>query len=1184
MLRLLWGHFGPLCESCAHKAANHLYNKQRLTAVPRILMQTAHSKHTEAMKHCLFATSKNTGHRLFSRSLHSKLLSRQIGKPFLRAPKPMGLPHSRQIGFLDFFSFCLSLSPLLRFFSFCLFSPCLSFFLSLSLPLLCFFFYLSLSLFFFFSLSLSLPCPFLFFCLSLSLSLSFLFSLSLSPCSVSFSFVSLSLSLSPAPFLSFFSLSLPCSVSFFFCLSLSPFCSVSFFCLFCLSLSPPARFFSFCLSLSLSLPCSVSFLFVSLSLSPAPFLFFFSLSLSPLLRFFSFCLSLSLSPAPFFEWIDEKRLEDLPSSELVFDLMDQSNPDMGEMPDPGSLSVEIANLKDYIGIGDKSFKQYLGIEDKSLKEIFGIQDKPLLGYAHSAGPALTMLGISSLSTANFFTSPFLGKSTSKSELNSDGDGKSSAAAYPQRYEDRRKIEQLQTELMQVQIKYQREIDRLEKDVRELRKQLMLKDQKNGRKRTMKKSLIDMYSDVLDELADYDSSYKTQDNLPRVVVVGDQSSGKTSVLEMVAQARIFPRGSGEMMTRSPVKVTLSEGPYHIAQFKDSTREFNLTKESDLVALRSEVEVRMKASVGQGQTVSTECICLSVKGPGLQRMVLVDLPGVISTETFDVASGTRDSIKKLISSYMENPNSIILCIQDGSLDAERSNVTDLVSQMDPNGKRTIFVLTKVDIAESSLYNPLRIKQILEGKLFPMKALGYFAVVTGKGNTNDSIQSIKDYEEMFFRHSRLFKDGVLKPSQMTTHNLSMAVSDIFWKMVKETVEQQADAFKATRFNLETEWKNTYPRLRELDRDELFEKGRGEILDEIINLSQLTPKQWEDAYYNQLWKTTATYFFENIYLPAAQCENSGTFNTTVDIKLKQWADSLLPKKCVKVGWNTLHEEFGKLMDREDSLKEHDNIFDQLKLAVKDACMKRHEWDSKAEESLRMFQINILDDTSCTEKAQWDAAIKFMEDCIKEKLKTNQEILNEMLGPSTTEQWIYWKHQTEEHRQRQATKNELEKLLSTEGHKNSLAVDELTTVRRNLQTQNVDVDYDFIRETWYQVFRTHFFKKALATAQQCKKGFYYYQKGFQDSELQCHDVVLFWRFQRMLQTTANALRQQVMNNEARRLERIVKNILEDMSEDKAQLKTLVTGKRVDLAEELKRVRQIQEKLEEFIQALNKEK
>jgi len=748
-----------------------------------------------------------------------------------------------------------------------------------------------------------------------------------------------------------------------------------------------------------------------------------------------------------------------------------------------------------------------------------------------------------------------------------------------------KIEKMQDELMKVQLKYQKELEKLERDNKELRKQLLLKGTSRATNRKIKKSLIDMYSEVLDELCDYDVGYSTHDHLPRVVVVGDQSAGKTSVLEMIAQARIFPRGAGEMMTRSPVKVTLSEGPYHIAQFKDSTREFDLTNESDLSDLRKEVELRMLNSVKHGKTVSTDVISMTVKGPGLQRMVLVDLPGIISTQTTDMESGTREAIRKMTQTYMSNPNAIILCIQDGAVDAERSNVTDLVAQMDPGGKRTIFVLTKVDLAEENLAKPDRIRKILSGKLFPMKALGYFAVVTGRGNKDESIQSIKQYEESFFSSSRLFKEGLVPSTQVTTKNLSLAVSECFWKMVRETVEQQADAFKATRFNLETEWKNNFPRIRELDRNELFEKARGEILDEVVNLSLVSPKEWEEALMKKLWEKVATHVFENLYLPAAQSDTSGTFNTTVDIRLKQWADQQLPRKSVECAWETLKEEFRRLVDKAKLSKDHDDIFDQLKAAVVDEVMRKHQWEDKAAEVLRVIQLNTLEDRSVHDKQQWDSAVLFVEESVNEKLKANESVLQSLVGPSRTQQWMQWTTANADQKLRNTVKNELERLLFAErNHPPTLSYEELTAARRNLSVNGVDVDNEFIRQTWHPVYRRHFLRKSLARVYDCRKGFYMYHQGLECEQLDCNDVVLFWRIQQMLKVTANALRQQIMNREARRFEKEIKEVLEVYSQDRDKKEMLLTGRRVQLAEELKRVRQIQEKLEEFVKCLNTEK
>lgn len=61
-------------------------------------------------------------------------------------------------------------------------------------------------------------------------------------------------------------------------------------------------------------------------------------------------------------------------------------------------------------------------------------------------------------------------------------------------------------------------------------------------------------------------------------------------------------------------------------------------------------------------------------------------------------------------------------------------------------------------------------------------------------------------------------------------------------------------------------------MDRDELFEKARGEILDEIVNLSQVSPRHWEEVLMIRNWDKVSMHVFENIYLPAAQSGNPST------------------------------------------------------------------------------------------------------------------------------------------------------------------------------------------------------------------------------------------------------------------------------------------------------------------------
>lgn len=760
----------------------------------------------------------------------------------------------------------------------------------------------------------------------------------------------------------------------------------------------------------------------------------------------------------------------------------------------------------------------------------------------------------------------------------------------------------------------RELERVRKENRELRSVIRSSGGAGGSgsgssniKRKLKKSLIEIYSEVLDELSGYDSTYKIVDHLPKVVVVGDQSSGKTSVLEMIAGARIFPRGAGEMMTRAPVQVTLSEGPYHIARFKDSGREYDLTKENELAELRTEIEDRMRRSVQGGKTVSNQVISLTIQGPGIQRMVLVDLPGIIGTVTTDLAPDTKECIKKMVTEYMGNPNAIILCIQDGSLDAERSIFTDLVREIDKKGRRTILVLTKVDIAEKTHANPSKIKKILDGELFPMKALGYYAVVAGKSGKNEDIQAIRDYEEQFFLTSSLRERGILNPSQCTTRNLSAKVSDCFWGMVKASIEQQADAYRASLYNLEAEWNHLFPHRRQLTRDELFFNARNEILNEVAKLSRLSTKHWDQFISTQLWERVNDHIMRKIYFPASK--DPLHFSAKVDIELQRWVESFeLPKLAIKVAQDSLRYQFDNLLDSKapfnsidsqskrryngNESDEQDNlVYQDLKRAVIHDALERHHWKSQALDVLKVVQLEALSKQITLTRENWARSIDFLQDSLKNLVSSTEDELVSLIGLGISQRWIKWKSITPEQRQNQMIKLELEKLLTAQEIESSvspithaqLTEPELKNIKRSLESQGIEgVTEEAIQKLWIPYHRNHFLTGEVNRAQECRKMFYFYENDL-ECGTDCSHVLFFWRIKRMLEFTANSLRRQILEDECRRIEKEIVVVLEEYSEDDGKKVELLSGKRVELAEELKRVRQIQEKLDEFITALNQE-
>ena len=195
------------------------------------------------------------------------------------------------------------------------------------------------------------------------------------------------------------------------------------------------------------------------------------------------------------------------------------------------------------------------------------------------------------------------------------------------------------------------------------------------------------------------------SLPQIVVCGDQSSGKSSVLEAVSGVR-FPtkdnlctRFATELILRRDpeenVKVTITPGTERTESEKEKLRGFHglISSVEEFPTLIRRAEEAMGLGIDT-KAFSDDVLRVEISGPGQSHLTLVDLPGLIHAENRQQSARDVKLVSSLVRTYMANTRSIILAVVSAKNDYANQIVTKLAREVDPSGLRTLGIITKPD----------------------------------------------------------------------------------------------------------------------------------------------------------------------------------------------------------------------------------------------------------------------------------------------------------------------------------------------------------------------------------------------------------------------------------------------------------------------------------------------------------
>lgn len=201
--------------------------------------------------------------------------------------------------------------------------------------------------------------------------------------------------------------------------------------------------------------------------------------------------------------------------------------------------------------------------------------------------------------------------------------------------------------------------------------------------------------------------------------------------------------------------------------------------DFNKIRDEISRETEAKVGRNAGISPAPINLRVYSPNVLTLTLVDLPGLTKVPVGDQPRDIERQIKDMVLKYIQKPNAIILAVTSANIDLANSDGLKLAREVDPEGQRTIGVLTKVDLMDEGT----DVVDILAGRIIPLR-LGYVPVVNRGQRDIDNKKPISaslEAEKNFFENHKAYRN---KSSYCGTPYLARKLNLILMMHIKQTL----------------------------------------------------------------------------------------------------------------------------------------------------------------------------------------------------------------------------------------------------------------------------------------------------------------------------------------------------------------------------------------------------------------